>query len=77
MRKGSRSMRKGSVKRNPTKNVKRSRSRKANGSKKRKINEYMMKVITARKNNEPSFEYKGSTYVRVPNKNLGFVYKKK
>lgn len=75
VRKSSKSMRKGSVKRNPTKNVK--RRRKSKGSKKRKMNEYMIKVIAARKNNEPSFEYKGSTYMRVPNKNLGFVYKKK
>ena len=69
------------VKRHSSKAVRKSRHQKTrksrkSGKKKRPLNDFFKAMMAAKKNNVPSFTYKGKTYKRKEGKNGMVFYKK-
>ena len=44
---------------------------------KKKMNKFFEAMLSAKKNKEPEFEYKGNIYTGHEHKHLGMIYKKK
>lgn len=67
---------KGGRKRRRGKTVKVDKKKKKGKKSKKKLNKFFQLMLDAKKNNLPSFKYKGKTYKGKKHKRLGMIYKK-